>query len=121
MPVAASTCITRSGGTRVHFRCICAAVVSPPNWGTSSSCRNLSVVSGAAKAIRTVRARMEVTMFGLFKSKRQQRLDDNELECLKEVAQDYAEGKHGVTGDYAWQCYNDYRKLGAYKRNRTQA
>jgi hypothetical protein len=60
-------------------------------------------------------------MFGLFKSRRQRRLDNNELECLKEVALDYADGNYGVTREYAVQCYNDYFELGAYKRNRSEA
>jgi hypothetical protein len=62
-------------------------------------------------------------MFGLFKSRQQReaervaRADKNELECLMEIAQDYAEGKYGVTREYATRCLNDYMTRGAYSRN----
>lgn len=59
-------------------------------------------------------------MFGFFKSKRQLKYDENELNCLVEISQEYRDGKHGVTREYAMRCYNDYfMKGGAYERNRT--
>lgn len=47
------------------------------------------------------------------------RQDRNELECVLEIAQQYADGKYGVTHEYAVRCYDEYIKLGAYDRNRT--
>jgi hypothetical protein len=64
-------------------------------------------------------------VFGLFKSKQQReaeriaREDKNELECLVEIAQQYADGKYGVTREYAMRCYEDYITRGAYSRNCT--